>query len=95
MGVAEEPHGGVELDAVFGGFVVWVFDFEDDLFGLLGEKVEEDGFAEALVAELFVDGEMLDVDKPGEGPVGEDSDGLVAIVIGGDHKMEFRFVAIL
>ena len=89
-GIGNQAHAAVELDAVFGHLVVGFFHFEHDLLFLLREEVEEDDFAEALVAQFLGDGEVLDVDKLVEGPVGEDSDGVVAIVglVGGDHEMK-------
>ena len=69
--------------------------FEHHLLFLLREEVQKDGLAETLVAKVFVDGEVLDVDELVEGPVGEDADGFVAVVVGGDHEMKFVFVTIL
>ena len=90
-----EAHTGIEFYAVVGDFVVRAFHLEDNLLFLLGEEVEEDGFAKSLVAEFFVDGEMFNINKVVESPIGEDAYGFVAVVVGGDHEMKFVFVAIL
>ena len=52
-----------------------VLYFEDYLLGLLREEIEEDGFAESLVAQVFVDGEVFDVDEVVEGPIGDPKGG--------------------
>ena len=85
--VAEETYGGVELDTVVCLFGVGQLDLKNYLLGLLRQEVEEHGFTEALVAELFVDGEVLDVDEVVESPIGEDAYGVVAVF--GYKEMKF------
>jgi hypothetical protein len=95
--IGNKAHTGIELYSVFGHFVVGAFHLKDYLLGLLREEVEKDCLAEALVAEVFGNGKVLDIDKLVESPIGEDSDGVVAIIgiIGGDHEMKFLFVTML
>lgn len=85
-----KAHTGIEFDAMVGDIIVRQFDLEDDLTGVLGEEVEEDGFAETLVAEGFVDSEMFDVDKIGERPIGEDADRLVVVAACSHKEMKIR-----
>ena len=59
------------------------------------ETVKESTIFKEEMTKVFVDGEVLDVDELVEGPVGEDADGFVAVVVGGDHEMKFVFVTIL
>lgn len=96
--VLVEPHRRIELNAVFGGFVVRKFDFANHLLRLLGEEIEEDDLAEALVAEVLIDGEMFDIDKIVESPIAQDTDGValfVAVAVGGHEEMEPGGVTVL
>ena len=93
--VGIESHTFIEINTMLGSLVVCTFYFEYHLLFLLGEEIEKDSLAKPLVAEVFIDGEMLNVDEIVKCPIGEDAYWFVAVVVGGDHEMEFVFVTML